>query len=84
MGRATTFFCPGRGQKSLNFNNKINFKGFYTKFFVFLQIKDMKHIECDFCSNGWVMSQRGGTWGARGAQGVKILFFPTWSCGISN
>ena len=27
-----------KGQILLNFNNKINFKGFYTKFFVFLKI----------------------------------------------
>ena len=32
----------------INFNNKINFKGFYTKLFLFLQIKEMKHIEWEF------------------------------------
>ena len=47
---------PGKGSKgqiSLNFNNKIHFKGFiiYTKLFMFLQIKDMKHIEWNFCSD---------------------------------
>ena len=43
------YFAPppgegSKGQISLNFNNKIDFKGFYTKLLVFLQIKDMKHI----------------------------------------
>ena len=48
------FFCPApgagsKGQISLNFKNKINFKVFFIpNFFVFLQIKNMKHIECDF------------------------------------
>ena len=54
-GVCNCIFLPGAGSKGqiqLNFINKINFKGFYTKFFVFLQIKDMKHIECDFCSDG--------------------------------
>ena len=40
-----------KGRISFNLKNKVNFKGFYVNFFVFLQIKDMKYIECFFYSD---------------------------------
>ena len=74
-----------KGQISFNLKNKVNFKGFYVNFFVFLKIKDMKYIECCFF---FILTPRSrprvGLRGAEGGQGVKILFFRTWSCGISN
>ena len=73
-----------KGPISFNFNYKVNFKDFYTKTLcVFSQMKDTKHTGTrrDFHSVAWVMPQG---WGVRGAQGVKINFFQTWSCGISN
>ena len=36
------------------------------------QIKDIKHIEQDFCSDA-SSCQRVGLWGARGAQGGKKI-----------
>ena len=64
-----------KGQLSLNFNYKVNFKDFYTKTLcVFSQIKDTKHIRRDFHSVDWVMPQARDLGGARGAQGVKIVF----------
>ena len=74
IGRATAkwfWVLPPRegskDQKSLNYNNKVNSKVFCTKLLVFLQIKDIKHIEWDFCSDA------PGLWHgeAGGAQGVK-------------
>ena len=38
---------------------------------MFSQIKYIKAIEQDFCSDAW-LCPRGGTWGP---QGVKIIFF---------
>ena len=35
-----------------------------------------------FCSLGHAPGV--GLWGAGGAKGAKIIFFQTWSCGISN
>ena len=62
-----------KGQVSLNFNNKVNFKDLlYLTLSVFLQIKYIKHIELDFCFDAWVMPQ-GGLGGGRGAQG--LIFF---------
>ena len=52
----------------------------YQTLSVFLQIENMKHVKQIFvltpgsCPRG----------GLGGAQGVKNLFFGTWSCGISN
>ena len=42
-----------KGQISLNLNNKVIFKDFYSKLCVcsFLQIEDMNHIKQDFCSD---------------------------------
>ena len=76
MGRATASIVLPRplgpwgdfniGQISLHFNNKINFKGFYTKLFVFLKIGNILNgifvLMRSLCS-------RGGNWGARGAHG---------------
>ena len=87
MGRATAFFWPrplvrGQGQISFNFNYKVNFKFLYQTLCVFSQMKDTKHIRLDFHSVAWVMPQGVGLWGAGGAQ--VVIFFQTWSCGISN
>ena len=62
-----------KGQISLNYNNyRISqFQRFlYQTLYVFLQIKNMKYIERDFCSDAWVMPQG---WNL-GAPGV-----PRWS-----
>ena len=37
-----------KGQISFNFNYKVNFKDFYSKLYVFSQMKDTKHIRRDF------------------------------------
>ena len=49
----STYFCPrgetSKGQISLNFNYKVNFKDSYTKTLcVFSQIKDIKHTKQGF------------------------------------
>ena len=65
LGRATAhlFLSLGWDQKvkiSLNFNNKVNFNDFlYQIICVFLQTKDIKHIEQDFCFVAWAMPQDG-------------------------
>ena len=67
MGPATSNFLapllgPGegsKGQKSFNFNYKVDFKDFYTK------MNDTKHIRQDFHSVPWVMPQ-GCDFGALG------------------
>ena len=81
MGCATAqFFLPrplgagegSVGQISLNFNNKSQFQRFsYQTLCVLSQIKDIKHMQQDFCSVAWV-----GLGGAVGAQGVN--FFPEY------
>ena len=54
----------GRGQKSLNFNNTYNFKDvLYQTLCVFLQIKDIKHID---------------QWWDLGAQGLIVLTMVMW------
>ena len=90
MGRATAKKLgpsPGdgsKGQVSFNFNYKVNLKDFlYQTLCVFSQMKDTKNVRQDFHSVAWVMPQR-WDFGAGGAQVVKIFFFQTWSCGISN
>ena len=80
---------PGEGSKgqiSLNFNYKANFKDFlYQTLCVFSQIKDTKHIRRDFHSVSWVMPQGWDFGGGLGVpRGSKKYFFQTWSCGISN
>ena len=52
----------------------------YRTFYVFSQIKDIKHTEQDFHLVAWVMPQ-GRDWVLEGS---KVKFFRTWSCGISN
>ena len=82
IGRAVAdFFAPptgegSKGQISLNFNYKVNFKDFYTKIGVcFSQIKDIKHIKQDFHSIAWLMPQ-GWDFGALGVpRGTKQKFF---------
>ena len=80
-----------KGQLSLNFNNKVNFKDFYTKHCVCTyKYKDKKHIEQDIYFDAWVMPQvwAWGRWGGGGGGGggvvqrVKNFFLETWSCGI--
>ena len=44
-----------KGQISLNFNYKVNFKVFNQTLCVFSQMKDTKHIRQDFYSVTWVM-----------------------------
>ena len=64
------FFCPcpwgpregSKCQISLNFNNKVNFKDFYIKLCVFLQIQDTKYIKRDFYSDSCVMPQQWDLW----------------------
>ena len=73
----------GRGSKgeiSLDFNYKVNFKVFIPNFVcvTISQIKDIKHIELDFHSVLWVMPQ-GWDLGVLGGQ--KFIFTNIWSCG---
>ena len=63
----------GRGQKSLNFNNKDNFKDFHTKLVCVLIIKRYKTYLEVFCSaqvmpQGWDL----------GAQGLIFLNMVLW------
>ena len=45
-----------KGQISINFNYRVNFKDFsYKTVYVFSQIKDIKHIERTFDSGTWVI-----------------------------
>ena len=94
MGRATAnLFGPApwgpgegsKGQISLNFHYKVNFKDFYTKLcgFFFSKMKYTKHIRRDFNSVAWIMPQ-GSDLGALGVPTGSKTFFQTWSCGISN
>ena len=70
------------GQISFNFNYKVNLKDFYTKLYVFSQMKNIKHIRQDFHSVAWVMPQ-GWYFGVLGMpRGSKKI--QTWSYGISN
>ena len=73
------------GQKSFNFNYKVNFKDFlYQTLCVFSQMNDTKHIRRNFLSVAWVMHQ-GWDFGALGVpKWSKIYFFLTWPCCISN
>ena len=56
-------------------------KVLYQTLCLFSQMKDTKHIRRDFNSVAWVMPQGSdfGRWGCR-----RVIFFQTWSCGISN
>ena len=88
-----TFFCPApwgpgegsKGQISLNFNYKANFKDFSTKLCVCTHKWKIQNISDGIfilspgsCPRGGTL---GGLWVPRGS---KIIFFQTWSCGISN
>ena len=78
---------PGEGSKgqiSINFNYKVNFKDFYTKLCVCSHKRKIQNIldEILFCCLGHDPGV--GLRGTGGAQGVEFFFFQTWSCGISN
>ena len=72
MGCATEFFLVPtpeegpKGQISLHFNFKVNFKDLKTKLCVFSKMKAIKHIRRDFHSLSWVMPQGLGLGGAGG------------------
>ena len=92
MGRAKSNFLgpapwgPGEGSKvqiSFNFNYKVNFKDLYQIVGVFSQMKDTTHIRWEFYSVAWVMP-KGWDFGALGVPRRSNIFFPTWSCSISN
>ena len=59
-------------------------KIFIPNFVCVVQVKDTKHIRCDFHSVILAMPQ-GWDFGVLGVPmgGVKKYFFETWSCGIS-
>ena len=77
----------GRGQKvkyHLISITKAISKIFIPTLCVFSQMKDAKYIRRDFHYVPWVMPQ-GCDLGALGVpRGSKIIFFQTWSYGISN
>ena len=76
----------GRGQKMkypLNLITKSISKFFISNFVFVLTNKDTKHFRRDFNSVAWVMPQ-GSDFGALGVPRGSIVFFQTWSCGISN
>ena len=82
MGRATALFLPfplgpwevPKGQISLNFNYKVNFKFFLNQTLcVFSQLKDVKHIRQDFHLVAWVMTK---AWDlGYGGSGDQHFFF---------
>ena len=67
-----------KDQKSLNYNDKVNSKVFCAKLCLFLQIKDIKHIERDFflmpgsCPRGVTLGSRGCTGGQNGNVAYQI------------
>ena len=76
-------FCPtpwglgesSKGQISLNYNNKVNFKDFIPNFVCALTNKIYKIYQMGFCSYAWVMPQG---WDLRAPgvpRGSKIHFF---------
>ena len=72
----------GRGQISLNFNDKVNFKDFYTKLCVCShKKKTIQNISDGILILSPGSCPRGQTLGCLGYRGGK---FQTWSCGISN
>ena len=84
MGRAmSNFFGPAplgpwegsKGQISFNFNYKVNSKDFILNFVCVLTNERYKTYQTgfSFCSLGH--APRVGLWGARGAKGVKKIFF---------
>ena len=81
-GRNVKFFGgPGEGSKGqiyFNFNNKVNFKDFYSKLCVCSHKWKIQNI-----SDGiFILSP--GSYPRGGTLGSKLFFFQTWSCGISN
>ena len=60
-----------KGQVSINFNYKVNFKDFFPKFMCYLTSKDTKHIEQDFHSVAWIIPQG---WDLRVCGGQKCDF----------
>ena len=65
------FLAPGEGSKgqvTLNFNYKVNFKDFYTKLCVFSHKKDKKQVKRDVHYIALVMPQ-GWDFGALGCPG---------------
>ena len=92
MGRATakTFLAPplgpgegSKGQTSFNFNYKVNFKDFFIPNLVCV-LTNKRYTTYQmgflFCGLGHVPGV--GLWGAGGA--YVVIFFQTWSCGIST
>ena len=74
-----------KGQISLNFGYHVNFKDFYTKFFVCSHKWKIQYISDRILILSPGSCPRGGTlghWGYPGGQ--TIFFFQTWSCSISN
>ena len=92
MGRATSnfFFGPApwgpwegsKGQILFNLNYKVNFKDFYTKLCVCSHKWKIQTISDGIFILSPRSCPRGGTLGRWGCPGV--IFFQTWSCGISN
>ena len=83
MGRQTAHFFgpapwgPGvgpKGQISLNFNYKVNFKDLSQTLCVFSQMKDIKHNSRDFHLAAWVMPQGWDLGVPRGGWGSKFFF----------
>ena len=70
-----------KGQISFDFTYKVNFKDFIPNFECVLINERYKTYQTGFpfCCLGHALGV--GLWGA---QEVKLFFFQTWSCGISN
>ena len=72
-----------KGQISLNFNYKVNFKGFFNQTLcVFSRKKGIKHIRRDFHLATWVMPQGwdfGVPWGVGGVLGGQKKCFPKFN-----
>ena len=74
----------GRGQKvNYNFNYKVNFKDFLYQTLRFFHKCKIQNIS-DRIFTLLPGLPRGGTLGAGVPRRLKIYFFQTWSCGLSN
>ena len=63
---------PGDGSKDqILFNYKYILKFLYQTLCMFFQIKDIKHIEQDYCFDAWVMHHVWDMGKQGGAKGVK-------------
>ena len=90
MGRETSNFylasppgAIGRGQKVRYHLISIS-KIFIPNFVCVLTTERYKTYQTGFSYCPLGHAPGAGLWGAGAAQGVKIIFFQTWSCGISN